>query len=136
MLSSQLRKFDLKRGPVLLFFLTVLLFFFVGAAHAMGGGPGDGQGGAAAPIAQLLPFVLMFVVLYLLILRPQIKKQKATQRMIDELKKGDQIVTSGGLHGVITNIKDDLLVVKIAENVKVDVSRASVQRVKGSDGDK
>ena len=78
----------------------------------------------------------MFVVLYLLILRPQMKKQKAQQKMIDELEKGDQIVTNGGIHGVISNIKDDILVVKVAENVKIDVSRSAVQRVKNSTDDK
>lgn len=96
------------------------------------GGSGS-EGGGGAPLVQLLPFVLMFLVLYLLILRPQIRKQKAQQRMIDELEKGDRIVTSGGIHGVILNIKDDVLVVKIAENVKVDISRAAVQRVKNGE---
>ena len=90
-------------------------------------------GGSPNAIASLLPFVLMFVVLYLLILRPQMKKQKAQQRMIDELAKGDQIVTSGGLHGVIQNIKEDVIVVKVAENVKVEISRAAVSRVKNKE---
>ena len=108
-----------------------MLVFFPVAAHAMGGSGAEGGGGA--PLVQLLPFVLMFLVLYLLILRPQIRKQKAQQRMIDELEKGDHIVTTGGIHGVILNIKDDVLVVKIAENVKVDLSRAAVQRVKNGD---
>lgn len=113
-----------------------MLFFLVEPAYAMGGS----GGGAAAgnPIAQLLPFVLMFVVLYFLILRPQIRKQKSQQKMLDGLKRGDKIVTSGGIHGVITNLKDDILTVKIAENVKVELSRAAVSRVKpdsGGDGD-
>ncbi|HIC69470.1 MAG TPA: preprotein translocase subunit YajC, partial [Candidatus Latescibacteria bacterium] len=83
-----------------------------------------------------LPFVLMFVVLYMLILRPQIKKQKAQQKMVDELKKGDRIVTNGGLHGVITNLKDDIVLLNIADHVKVEVSRAAVSRVKNGDGKK
>ena len=74
----------------------------------------------------------MFVVLWLLILRPQIKKQKAQQKMVDELEKGDKIVTSGGIHGVISNLKDDVISVKISENVKVDISRAAVSRVRDS----
>ncbi|MDA0337283.1 MAG: preprotein translocase subunit YajC [bacterium] len=109
-----------------------MLFFLAQPAYAMGGGAGGGADGN--PIAQLLPFVLMFVVLYFLILRPQIKKQKTQQKMIDELQKGDKIVTSGGLHGVITNLKDDIITVKIAENVRVDMSRAAVSRVR-EDGD-
>ena len=78
----------------------------------------------------------MFLVLYLLILRPQMKKQKNQQRMIDELEKNDEIVTSGGIHGTILNIKDDILVVKIADNVKIEVSRAAVSRVKNKEDDK
>lgn len=106
----------------------------VDAAHAMGGPPAEGGGGGSA-ILGMLPFILMFLVLYLLILRPQMKKQKAHQKMVDELKKGDQVVTSGGLHGVVVNIKDDVVVLKIAENVKVDLSRSAVSQVKGNEGE-
>lgn len=104
------------------------MFNLVSAAHAMGGTGGEAGGN---PLLGMLPFVLMFVVLYMLILRPQIKKQKAQQQMIDELKKGDHIVTSGGIHGTILNIKDDVLIVRIADGVKVEVSRSAVSRVKG-----
>jgi preprotein translocase subunit YajC len=97
----------------------------------MGAPPAEG-GGSGSAILGMLPFILMFLVLYLLILRPQIKKQKAHQKMVDELKKGDQVVTSGGLHGVVVNIKDDVVVLKIAENVKVDLSRSAVSQVKGN----
>ena len=92
----------------------------------MGGG-GEGQGGTPLVI---LPYVLMFVVLYFLILRPQIKKQKSQQKMISELKKGDKIVTSGGLHGIILNLKDEVITVKIADNVRVEMSRSAVSRVR------
>ena len=109
------------------------MFDFISTAYAMGGPPTDGQ--SPSPIASLLPFALMFLVLYLLILRPQMKKQKDSQRMIDELEKKDEIVTSGGIHGVITNIKDDLLVVKIADNVQIELSRAAVSRVKNKEND-
>ncbi|MCC7262768.1 MAG: preprotein translocase subunit YajC [Candidatus Latescibacteria bacterium] len=95
------------------------------------GAPPEGGGGGSA-ILGMLPFVLMFAVLYLLILRPQIKKQKAHQKMVDELKKGDEVVTSGGIHGVVVNLKDDIVVLKIAENVKVDLSRSAVATVKSS----
>ena len=106
----------------------------ISTAYAMGGGTEGGQ--QPNPIASLLPFALMFLVLYLLILRPQMKKQRNQQRMIDELEKNDEIVTSGGIHGTILNIKDDILVVKIADNVKIEVSRAAVSRVKNKEDDK
>ena len=61
------------------------------------------------------------------------KKQKNQQRMINELEKNDEIVTSGGIHGTILNIKDDVLVVKIADNVKIEISRAAVSRVKNKE---
>ena len=109
-----------------------MLVFLVDNAYAMGAVGGDEGGGN--PIGSLLPFVLMFGVLYFLILRPQIKKQKTQQKMIEDLKKGDEIVTSGGIHGVITNLKDDTLSVKIAENVKVEITRSAVSRVKEGGG--
>ena len=104
------------------------MFDLIDSAHAMGGPPDGAEGGN--PILSLLPFILMFVVLYLLILRPQMKKQKNQQKMVDELKKGDAVVTSGGIHGVITNLKDEVMVLKVAENVKIEVSRSAVSRVK------
>ena len=91
------------------------------------------EGGGGNPIASLLPIVLMVLVLYLLILRPQMRKQKAQQRMVDELEKGDEVVTSGGVHATIVSIKDDTLVVKIAESVKIEVSRAAVTRNKSAE---
>lgn len=108
------------------------MFDLIATAYAMGGAPAEG-GQQPNPIAQFLPFVLMFLVLYLLILRPQMKKQRNQQRMIDELEKNDKIVTSGGIHGTILNIKDDILVVKIADNVKIEISRAAVSRVKNKE---
>ena len=107
------------------------MFDLIDSAHAMGAAPDGAEGGN--PILSLLPFILMFVVLYLLILRPQIKKQKNQQKMVDELKKGDAVVTSGGIHGVITNLKDEVMVLKVAENVKIEVSRSAVSRVKASE---
>ena len=107
------------------------MFDFVSPAYAMGAPATDGS--QPNPIASLLPFALMFLVLYMLILRPQMKKQKDQQRLIDELEKKDAIVTSGGIHGVIENIKDDILVVKVAENVKIEISRAAVSKVKNKE---
>lgn len=96
----------------------------------MGGQPGPG--GEQSPLLlQLLPFILMFAVIYFLILRPQYKKQKQQQAMVDALKKGDRIITSGGIHGKITGIKEKegILVVQVAKEVQIEVSRGSVTAV-------
>jgi preprotein translocase subunit YajC len=105
---------------------------FIDNAFALGGGE-PGPGGAAAPnmLVTMFPFILMFVILYLLIIRPQQKKQKDHQSMIDELKKGDRIVTSGGVHGTITGIKEKegVVVVQVAKDVQIEVSRGNISRV-------
>lgn len=95
---------------------------------AMGGQPGsEGTSG----ILGMFPFILMFVVIYVLIIRPQHKKQKQQQAMVDALKKGDRIVTSGGVHGTIVGIKEKegILVVQVAKDVRIEVSRGSVSQV-------
>ena len=103
-----------------------------GKVFAFGGGQ-PAQEGAEAPnmLVTMFPFILMFVILYLLIIRPQQKKQKDHQRMVDELKKGDRVVTSGGVHGTITGIKEQegVLVVQVAKEVQIEVSRGSISRV-------
>lgn len=74
----------------------------------------------------LIPFGLMFAVMYFLIIRPQQKRQKEHQAMLDAVKKGDRVITSGGLHGVVKEVRDDTLLVKIAENTAVEISRAAI----------
>ena len=104
--------------------------FLVGEAYAMGGQPGPG--GEQSPLLlQLLPFILMFAVIYFLILRPQYRKQKQHQSMVDSVKKGDKVVTTGGIHGKVMGVKEKegILVVQIAKDVQVEVSRGSVTSV-------
>lgn len=94
----------------------------------MGSGGGSGQGGS---MLGFLPLVLIIVVMYLLMIRPQAKKQKAHKAMLEQLEKGDRILTSGGIICTIAGIKENegLLIVKIADNVKVELSRHSVAQV-------
>ena len=66
---------------------------------------------------------------YFLILRPQQRRQKETQKMIAALKRGDRILTSGGLYGTVWDVKEDLLVVKLTEDLKVEIARSAVQAV-------
>jgi len=91
------------------------------------GGSSTGQG--AGGFASLIPIVLMFVIFYFLLIRPQQKKAKEHQKMISQLKKGDRIVTSGGLHGRITGVSDTTMTVEIADKVRVKVARGNVSQV-------
>lgn len=94
-------------------------------AYAMGQGGAGAQGGAGG-FASFIPLILMFVIFYFLLIRPQQKKTKEHRQMIDSLKTGDRIVTSGGLHGRITGVAESVLTVEIAEKVRVKVNRGSV----------
>jgi preprotein translocase subunit YajC len=86
------------------------------------GGAGEGAGGFAG----FIPLILMFVIFYFLLIRPQQKRTKDHRAMIGNLKKGDRIITSGGLHGRITGMDDATLTVEIADKVRVKVARANV----------
>jgi preprotein translocase subunit YajC len=97
-------------------------------AYAMGQGGAAAQGGSGG-FASFIPLILMFVIFYFLLIRPQQKKTKEHRQMIDNLKTGDRIITSGGLHGRVTGVSETTLTVEIAEKVRVKVNRASVSGV-------
>ena len=85
-------------------------------------------------LQSMLPLVLMFVVLYFVMIRPQMKKQKEHRAMIDALSKGDEVVTSGGMLGKVTKLSDSNLSLEVATNVEVQIQRSAVVQVlpKGS----
>ncbi len=87
---------------------------------------GDGGGGLTSTI---IMFGLIFMIFYFMIIRPQQKRAKERQKMIDALKKGDKIVTSGGIHGTVVGLEEKTVLVQIADNVKVKVDRGSVSTV-------
>jgi preprotein translocase subunit YajC len=94
---------------------------------------------AAAPagpsaVLQLLPFALVFVIFYVLVLRPEQRKRQAHEQMLKAIKRNDAVVLTGGIHGRVTAIADDVLTVEIAPKVAVQVDRAAVQRVQGDNG--
>jgi len=94
-------------------------------AYAMGqGGGASGQG--AGGFTAFVPLILMFVIFYFLLIRPQQKRNKEHREMVANLKKGDRIVTSGGLHGRITGMDENTLTLEIAEKVRVKVNRGNV----------
>ena len=97
-------------------------------AYAMGqGGAGGGQG--AGGFSAFVPLILMFVIFYFLLIRPQQKRTKQHRELINNLKPGDRIVTGGGLHGRITAVGDAVLTVEIADKVRVKVNRGNVSAV-------
>jgi preprotein translocase subunit YajC len=85
--------------------------------------PADGQ---SNPLMGFIPFLLVLVIFYLLILRPQQKRQREHKTMIESLQKGDRVLTTGGLYATVLNVKDSVLVASIADGVKVELSRTSV----------
>jgi preprotein translocase subunit YajC len=82
--------------------------------------------GAGGGITGLLPIVGMIAIFYFLIIRPQQKQQKRLREMRSSLERGDKVVTAGGIHGVITNMRNEVVTLKIADNVKIDVDRNSL----------
>ena len=88
---------------------------------------------AAAPAAggfgMLMPLVLIVGIMYLFMIRPQQKKQKETQKMLDALKKGDKVVTIGGIHGTIASVKENTVLVKVDDNTKIEFNRTAIATV-------
>jgi preprotein translocase subunit YajC len=91
---------------------------------------------APNPLLAFMPFILIILVFYLLILRPQSKRQKQHMTMVKGLQKGDRVVTAGGFHGTIQGVNDeeDTVVLEIADRVRVTVGRPSISQVKGQKG--
>ena len=86
-------------------------------------------GGTESNLMSLLPLVLMFVVLYFIMIRPQMKRQKESKAMIDALAKGDEVITSGGMIGRIAKLGDAYMHVEVASGVEIQVQRGSVIQV-------
>jgi preprotein translocase subunit YajC len=90
------------------------------------------QAGPASLVTTLLPFAFMAVIFYFLLIRPQQKRQKEHQNLLSNLKTGDKVVTSSGIHGLIANVKDTTFLVKIADNVKIEVDKNAIASVSKS----
>ncbi|MFA4992292.1 MAG: preprotein translocase subunit YajC [Candidatus Omnitrophota bacterium] len=86
-------------------------------------------------IASFLPIIFVFVIFYFLLIRPQQKKQKDFEKMLAGVKKNDEVVTTGGIHGTILNVKDDTFTLKIDDNVKIEINKNAVGYVKKSRGE-
>jgi preprotein translocase subunit YajC len=90
-----------------------------------------GEGGAGG-LAGFLPLIIIFVIFYFLLIRPQQKKQKDHQAMIGSLKKGDKVVTTGGIYGLIEQVGEKTITLKISENVKVKFGKGYIASVRST----
>jgi len=86
--------------------------------------------GGGSTMMAFLPFIAIFVIIYFLMIRPQSKKQKETKAMLGSLQKGDKVVTIGGILGTIAGIResDDVLIIKVADNTKLEITKTAVAR--------
>ena len=97
--------------------------------------PGNPTGGGPSPFSMLLPILGMLLIFYFLMIRPQQKRQKEIQKMLGAIKKGDRVLTASGLYGVVFGVKDDVVVLQIADNVKVEMLKSAVTGVVAPGGE-
>ncbi|MFU8857983.1 MAG: preprotein translocase subunit YajC [Deferrisomatales bacterium] len=102
-----------------------MLPFFPDVAHAMGSQGGD----AGQTFMGLLPLIAMFAIFYFLLIRPQQKRAKDHKAMIESLRRGDEVVTSGGIHGKVTGVTDDIVTLEVAKDIKIRVQKPAVGNV-------
>ncbi len=100
-------------------------------AYAMTGG---GGGGPDAFTGFVVPLIIVMGIFYFILIRPQLKRQKQHQNMLASLSKGDRVITTGGIHGMVVGLKDDVVTLKIAENTKIEISKSAIGAVKGKEG--
>ncbi|MDD4900025.1 MAG: preprotein translocase subunit YajC [Candidatus Omnitrophica bacterium] len=86
------------------------------------------------PLINLFPLIIIFVVFYFLLIRPQKAREKEHQKMLSAVAKNDAIVTTGGIHGTVVNVKDKTLILRVDDNVKIEIEKNCVAYVKKSQG--
>ena len=111
-----------------------MFFNLISDAYAMGPQQAaDGAGGAQGMLMTFAPLIIIFAIFYFLLIRPQQKKAKEVKAMLDALKKGDKVITAGGIYGVVESTDATVVVLKIAENVKVKVGRNAIVTIRTTD---
>ena len=91
---------------------------------------------SGALFSGVVPFILIIVIFYFFLIRPQNKKQKETEKMLKALKKGDKVITIGGIHGVVSSVKENTIIVKVDDNCKIEFNRTAISTVEMSDEEK
>ena len=109
-----------------------MIIDIIDIAYAMAPSQGGGEQGAGGLIGSLLPLILIFVIFYFLLIRPQQKRAKEHKTMIENLKKGDKIITSGGIYGVIEAVSTNTITIKISDNTKIKIGKAYVAALRAS----
>ena len=87
-------------------------------------------------LGTFIPFLLIIVIFYLFLIRPQNKKQKETQKMLDALKKGDKVITIGGIHGTVSSVKENTVIVKVDDDCKLEFNRTAISSVELTEAEK
>jgi len=95
---------------------------------------GAGQAASGSPIMSLMPIVIIFVIFYFLLIRPQKKAQEDHKKMVAALNKNDEVVTTGGMHGTIVNVKDTSVVLRVDDNTKIEMQKSAVGTIKKKHG--
>ena len=95
----------------------------------MGAPQGAVEGAAPNPLSSFLPIIAIIAIFYFLIIRPKSKERKETEKMLSAIKKGDRIVTIGGLYGTIQTVRDTTVIIKADDNVKLEFLRTAISRV-------
>lgn len=103
---------------------------FIATAEAQESSPPSGPPPKGGTFGMFLPMILVFAIFYLLLIRPQSKQKKKHQLLIQNLKKGDEVITTAGIHGKIAGVADNILTLEIAENVRVKLEKQQVATVK------
>lgn len=83
-----------------------------------------------SPLLNLMPVILIFAIFYFVLIRPQKKTQDEHKKMIQGLKKNDEVITSGGIHGTVTNVKETTVTLRVDDNVKIEVQKSSISTIK------
>jgi preprotein translocase subunit YajC len=96
-------------------------------AQAQGASPAAAPGGGLGGF--IIPMALIFVMMYFLMIRPQKRRQAEQARLMSTLKTGDQVVTNAGIHGLIANVKETTVIVKVADNVKIEMEKSAITNV-------
>src|SRR5207245_10247794 len=108
------------RSPILSMLHTIL-------AQAQSAAPQQVPGGGIGSF--FVPLIFIFIIMYFVMIRPQKKRQQQQQNLISSLKTGDRVVTNGGIHGLISNVKENTVLVKVADNVKIEMEKSAITNV-------